>query len=118
MLTAEHIQTAHDFLEAADREFEAGDELQGSEKMWGAAAHAVMTIAQQRDWPHGSHRHVKIAADRIIEEIGEATLEGDFMAAQQFHANFYHGFMEDDGIERGRRLVRRFVNRLLEHAAA
>ena len=40
------------------------------------------------------------------------------MAAQQFHANFYHGFMEDDDIERGRPLVRRFVNRVLEYAGA
>ena len=42
MQATEHMQTAQDFLEAADREFEAGDELQGSEKMWVAAAHAVI----------------------------------------------------------------------------
>ena len=118
MQTAEHIQTAQDFLEAADREFAAGDELQGSEKMWGAAAHAVMTVARDRGWPHGSHRHLKSAADRIIEDIDDPVLGGDFMAAQQFHANFYHGFMEDDDIERGRPLVRRFVNRVLEYAGA
>ena len=118
MQTAEHIQTAQDFLEAADREFEGGDELQGSEKMWGAAAHAVMTAARQRDWPHGSHRHLKAAADRIVREVGDQSLEGGFLAAQQFHANFCHGFMEDDDIERARRQVRRFVNRVLEYAGA
>lgn len=118
MQTAEYIRTAQDFLEAADREFEAGDELQGSEKMWGAAAHAVITVARDRGWPHGSHRHLKATADRIIGDIGDPVLGGDFMAAQQFHANFYHGFMEDDDIERGRPLVRRFVNRVLEYAGA
>ena len=45
MLVHQHIQTAQDFLEAADREFEAGDILQGSEKMWGAASHAVMAVS-------------------------------------------------------------------------
>ena len=66
MQTTEHTQTAQDFLEAADREFEAGDDLQGSEKMWGAAAHAVMMVAQERGWPYDSHRHLKAAAaDRI-----------------------------------------------------
>ena len=118
MQTAEHIQTAQDFLEAADREFAAGDELQGSEKMWGAAAHAVKTVARERGWPHGSHGHLKTAADRIIGDIGGPVLGGDFMAAQQFHANSYRGFMENDDIERGRPLVRRFVRRVLEYAGA
>ena len=118
MQTAEHIQAAQDFLEAADQEFAAGDEMRGSEKMWDAAAHAVMTVARDRGWQHGSHRHLKAAADRIIADIGDPVLGGDFMAAQQFHANFYHGFMEDDDIERGRPLVRRFVNRVLKHAGA
>ena len=31
----ERIQAAQDFLEAADREFAAGDNRQGSEKLWG-----------------------------------------------------------------------------------
>ena len=118
MQTAEHIQTARDFLDAADREFEMGDGLQGSEKMWGAAAHAVMMVAQERGWPHGTHRRLKEAADRVVGEIGDDTLGGAFLAAQTFHANFYHQFMEDDDIARGRREVRRFVDRVLEHAKA
>ena len=105
-------------MEASDHEFEAGDELQGSEKLWGAAAHAVMVVSQERGWAYGTHRRLKAAADRIAREIGDDTLAGDFMAAQQFHANYYHGFMEDDDIARGRPLVRRFVERVLEYARA
>jgi hypothetical protein len=52
MLVQEHVQTAREFLEAADGEFAAGDVLQGSEKMWGAASHAVMAVAQQQGWPY------------------------------------------------------------------
>ena len=48
MLTQELAETAQDFLKAADREFAEGDALQGSEKLWGAASHAVMTLAKQR----------------------------------------------------------------------
>ena len=118
MQTTEHTQTAQDFLEAADREFEAGDDLQGSEKMWDAAAHAVMMVAQERGWPYGSHRHLKAAADRMVREIGNEALESGFSVAQQFHANFYHRFMEDDDIARGRRVVRRFVEQVLEYAGS
>ena len=113
MLIQDHVQTARDFLEASDEEFAAGDVLQGSEKMWGAASHAVMAVAQQRGWPYGSHRALKMAADRLAREYDDPALRFGFVAAQQFHANFYHGFMEDDDLERARPLVQDFVARAL-----
>ena len=64
MQTQEHAQTAIDFLEAADREFASGDVLQGSEKLWGAARHAVMMAAQQRGWPYSKHGAVREAVNR------------------------------------------------------
>jgi hypothetical protein len=113
MLVQEHTQTARDFLEAADREFAAGDVLQGSEKMWGAASHAVMAVAQQQGWPYGSHRALKMAVRRMSEEYGDSALQSEFAAAEKFHANFYHGFMEDFELDEDRPLVRRFVVRVL-----
>lgn len=37
MLTTEHAQTALEFLDASDREFEQGEILQGAEKLWGVS---------------------------------------------------------------------------------
>ena len=113
MLTQEHTQTAQDFLIASDREFAAGDILQGSEKLWGAAAHAVMAIAQRRGWRFGDHRALQAAADRLSDELREPLLSSDFGLAQKFHANFYHDFMQDYEIDRNRPAVHRFVNRVL-----
>ena len=113
MLTQEHTQTAQDFLVASDREFAAGDILQGSEKLWGAAAHAVMAIAQQRGWRFGDHRALQSAADRLADELREPRLSEQFSVAQKFHANFYHDFMQDHEINRDRPAVHRFVNRVL-----
>ena len=45
MLTKNHAATANEFLDASDQEFAAGDHLQASEKLWGAATHAVMAVA-------------------------------------------------------------------------
>ena len=115
MVTQEHIQTAQHFLDAAEREFAAGDAIQGSEKMWGAAAHAVMAVAQQREWPFGSHGALRSAVRRLSRESDEAALLGGFVAAEKFHANFYHGFMEHDAdFELSRLVVRQFVERVLE----
>ena len=76
MLTDEHTQTSQEFLIAADREFAAGDELQGSEKLWGAASHAIMAVAQRRDMPYGSHRTMINAARRIAEELNDDATHG------------------------------------------
>ena len=113
MLTQEHTQTAQDFLLASDREFDAGDVLQGSEKLWGAAGHAVMAVAQQRGWRFGDHRALQAAANRLADELDEPILASNFSVAEKFRANFYRDFMQDYEIERDRPAVHRFVNRVL-----
>ena len=114
MLTQEHAQTAQEFLDVADDEFAAGDMLQGSEKMWGAAAHAVMAVAQQRGWPFGSHGALRTAVRRLSDEFGDPFLIAGFVAAEKFHANFYHDFMEHDAdFELSKDVTRQFVGRVL-----
>ncbi|MDE2779223.1 MAG: PaREP1/PaREP8 domain-containing protein [Chloroflexota bacterium] len=113
MLTHEHVQTAQEFLEKAEAEFEAGDILQGSEKLWGAATHAIMANAQLRGWNFGSHKAMGEAVDRLAEEYADESLESGFAAAEKCHANYYHDFMEDYELVRARAIVPRFVNRLL-----
>ena len=107
----EHITTAREFLNGADREFDAGDALQGSEKLWGAFSHAVVAICQERGWKYGSHREIIDAGLRLAEEMGID--RGEVWTARIFHANFHHGFLEDFEIEHGRPVVRSFVERIL-----
>ena len=113
MAVDEHVRTARSFLEQADREFEIGDELQGSEKMWGAARHAIAAVAQERGWDFGKHGAIRSAVRRLADEREDAMLDAGFLAARQFHANFSHGFMLEDDIERGRVIVRDFVDHVL-----
>ena len=116
MLTQEHLQTAREFLGDADREFAAGDTLQGSEKMWGAASHAIIAVAQARGWQFGTHRVMINAARRIADEQDDGNLRAGLVAAQLFHSNFYHDHIEDEDLEPTAELVRRFVARMLELA--
>ena len=113
MLTGKHSQTAQDFLAASDSEFVAGDILQGSEKLWGAAAHAVMAVAQQRGWRFGDHRALRAAANRLADELREPIVASNFSVAEKFRANLYHDFMQDFEIDDDRQKVRDFVNRIL-----
>ena len=113
MNAKEHAQTARAFLEDADREFDAGDELQASEKLWGAATHAIRAVMQSDGQSLGKHRDLRIAADRLESERGDRVVALGFGEAEKFHANFYHGFMEDFQIAYGRQRVREFVESIL-----
>ena len=103
MTSTEHIETAKQFLADSDREFLDGDELQASEKLWGAASHAVMAIAEQRGLSYGSHREMKILAQALADEYDDP---------------FLHGFMEDFQIQGDRPVVHEFTSRVLELAVA
>ena len=111
MIIEERIQTAQNFLDESDHYFSKGDVVQGSEKTWGAAAHAVMAIAQRRGWSFGTHRSLNIAVRRLADEYDDPTLELAFGVAQKSHANFYHKFMEDFEYESGCPAVPEFVKK-------
>ena len=117
MQISDHLRTARELLTAADREFAAGDHLQASEKLWGAASHALIAVAQQHNWPHGSHRALKQAARLLVAETDDTSLLAGFALAEKFHANFYHDFMEGFELEVDRPPVNDFVERLLVLAA-
>ena len=118
MTSAEHIETAKQFLADSDREFLDGDELQASEKLWGAASHAVMAIAEQRGLRYRNHKELKILAQALADEYDDPFLRAGFSTAEKFHANFYHGFMEDFQIQGDRPVVHEFTSRVMELAAA
>ena len=117
MLTTDHAQTAEGFLADSDREFAAGDALQASEKLWGAAAHAIMAVAQQRSLEYGTHRALINAARRIADEQDDdllrSRMQTGISAAQHFHSNFYNRTMEPEDIEYDRPLVHRYVALML-----
>lgn len=112
MLLQERTHTAQDFLQEADREFAEGKTRQASAKLWEAAAHVVMSIAQRRGWQFATRYDLKIAAERLAVEYDDPVMASEFSVAEKFHANFYHGFMEDFQISEDRPIVRRFVERV------
>ena len=114
MSPREHRQTALDFLAASDEEFERGDILQGAEKLWGAAAHAIMSVAQEQGWPHESHRSLKNAAIRLSRLRGAPLIDYGFGLAEKFHRHFYHDSMEDWERDADRPKVHDLVQRVLK----
>ncbi len=109
-----HVRSALEFLQHADREFAAGDQQQGSEKLWGAVSQAAMAVGKQRKVRSGKSNHRRQLAMDLGEEYGEPLIASQYSVAEKFHANFYHDFMEDEEIDADRPKVRQFVQRLIE----
>ena len=113
MTAAEHAQTALVFLAASDREFAAGDHLQGSEKLYGAATQAIIALCQQRGWRYQSHRDMYQALSALAREYDDPFIPAGFAAASRFHEHFFHDYLEDYEIESGRPGVHQFVRKML-----
>ena len=113
MRAEEHVQAARDLLVISEMHFADGDRLQGSEMLWGAAAHAILAVSRTRRWRISSHSRLKENADRLSSELVDQEIIDGFQVAEKFHSNFYHDYLEDFRISRDRPLVHGFVHRLL-----
>ena len=118
MQTQDHEETAYRFLEAADYYFAAGDKFQGSEKLWGAASHALLALLAERGLPNNNHAAMKHAVERLAAEYDDRGISEGYLAAEKFHKNFYHGFLEDYEIEIDGPKVHDFVTRILALAGS
>ena len=115
MITTEHLETARRFLRDADREFESGDTLQASEKLWGAASHVVLAEMRRRGVTPSGHKATVDAVEQLGREFEDPSLRPLFTSAEMLHANFYHGFLDTERFLEQRELARRFVERMLAH---
>ena len=113
MLAAERSQTARAFLARSGREFADGNTLVGSELLWGAAAHAILTIATERGWHKNSHGAIKAAAGMLSGELDDQRLLSDFDSAEKLHENFYHNNLNPRETAQRRAQAERLIPRLL-----
>ena len=109
----EHIRLALDFLAQSEARLSAGDNLVGSELLWGAAAHALIAVSLKQGWPYNSHGALKNVARQLLNVPGRPEWLSEFNTAEQFHNHFYHGRLTARQIAADRPKVRQFVDRLL-----
>ena len=93
-----HWETSRRLIIQADAELAAGDPIQASEKGWGAAAHAIKAVAQERGWRHDNHARLFGIANRLVAETGESAIVELFGIASDAHKNFYEGDMSQERV--------------------
>ena len=108
-----HADIAQYFLDKSAREFTAGDDLDGAELLWGAAAHALIAVALEHGWHYDSHGAFRYVIRQLATLHRRPQWFSDLNTAESFHAHFYHGRLTDNEIVSDRPKVARFINRLL-----
>ena len=98
----DHIAISRRFIDHAREELDLGNRLQASEKIWGAAAHALKAIAIQRGWNHSQHQNIQRIAIQLGNEFRRPDFETRVRLASAFHVNFCENVEEEDSIFKAR----------------
>ena len=92
VMSREYMARAEDYLTQ-------GDLKQASEKSWGAAACALKSVAEQRDWNHQSHSLLFDISNQVADELSRPELRELFAVANSMHQNFYENWMPAETVE-------------------
>ena len=95
----DHRTISSMFLRQAQEECDAGDLLQASEKAWGAVAHYVRAIADERGWSSGSQKKLLNNAQRILEHSPHHLRL--LASVERLHVNFYESFCTETVVRLG-----------------
>ena len=87
------------FIVQAREYLRQGDRLQAGEKAWGAIAHNLKVIGEQRGWNHGSHQHLENIGRQLVVEYHSAYPDLGEAISDVFHyghRNFYENMRSID----------------------
>ena len=109
----DHVELSRRSIDHARRELERGERLQASEKVWGAAAHALKAIGLQRGWRHRSHANVLDIGEHLAREFDQEDEFNHYLnTADSMHTNFYENNRRTGAIRRAIEDVEVFLDRL------
>ena len=73
----------------AEEMLEAGDRLQASEKAWGAVAHRLKVVADNRGWKYETHADAFAVIRNLAVEEDNPRIRELFSIAHGLHINYY-----------------------------
>ena len=112
MLSDKQWQAIDDLLAAADREFEAGNEMKAMEALRDAVVNTLADIARAKGWPHADYGDLHDVAEWLNEkdDLGNFMSSG-YSAADGFPDKVRYGFfdMADGDADDSRLIARSYV---------
>ena len=107
-------ERSHHFLSLLDDVISQDEMELACEVLWGAAAHAIKSVAQRRRWEHGTHSLLSVAIERLIAEThAPPHLSGQYKMASDFHVGFYGDRQfRTEHLRLGKALIAEFIQTL------
>ena len=96
-------------LRQAQEELDADDLIQASEKAWGAAAHAVKSVAEKWGWYHKGHFRLNAVVHYIAIEQDRMDLIELYNHPSAMHVNWYEHELQGDLVQIAINATRTFV---------
>ena len=108
-----HRERSRHFLALVDDELARGEFEEASNKVWGAAAHAIKAVAERRGWDHHAHALLEEAVYRLVhEEQAPRDLLIQYITASAYHQRFYGRPPAAAFIQSGKELIAQFIDTL------
>ena len=110
---AYHREQSRHFLALVDDELDRGELEEASNKVWGAADHAIKAGAERRGWEHHAHALLEATVDRLVRDEGAPMdLWLQYLTASAYHQRFYGGPPPAGAIRAGKEPIARFIDTL------
>jgi len=100
------------YLKEAEEFLAKGDSVQASEKLLGAAAEIVKTVAAKRGIELRSHRDLWEFVDKLADELDDPDIVKLFSIANTLHQNFYEDWMPLSAVKRDSEAVKQLNEKL------
>ena len=96
---ARYASLSQHLVDEAQIQLDSDDLIQASEKAWGAAAHAIKSVAQTRGWNHHRHDLLRDIATHLVEEWDRPAMIYLFDSASALHTNFYEHELDAEEVQ-------------------
>ena len=107
-----HAELSRWCIAEAENYLRRRNNIQASEKGWGAAAQSLKAVAEERGWNHNGHGLLVDIAKQVSDEQGRTDIIAWFGTAQSLHVNFYEDSLPTDVIEAYLRVVKALLPEL------
>ena len=92
----EHMQISRRFIQHAREELDKGERLQASQKIYGAAQHALAAVGKERGWRTEDYRHKDAIAGHLAEEFNNPLIRIRNNSYDRYHVNFYQNRWDEE----------------------
>lgn len=116
-LPDKHSRLAYQMLEDARTEIAAGDTVQGGEKLWGAASHAINAYCASLGTPHSRYAQRRQVVRDLADRLDNPSLWEHYGIALSCHANFYNDWLEQEDLAEYVSYIEGLVNIVPSHKA-